>query len=155
MRQRAWTTVRTARGALMVVGVCGAALLTACGGVQTGSPAASDPSTSTTTTATAAPTGTSAALATPLEVSDKAAQNLCDMMEPELSNWRVQGPTIGRIGLNLMAHEWALTNGVGNQQLLGDTTVVDRTTSAACPDVRTQALEALELPELAAGVLTL
>ncbi|WP_280422328.1 hypothetical protein [Nocardia carnea] len=155
MRQRAWTTVRTARGALMVAGVCGVALLTACGGAQTGSPTASPSDTSATTTATAAPTRTSAAPATPLEVSDKAAQNLCDMLEPELSNWRVQGPTIGRIGLNLMAHEWALTNGVGNTQLLGDTAVVDRATSATCPDVRTQALEALELPELAAGVLTL
>ena len=153
MRQRAWTTVRTARGALMVAGVCGAALLTACGGVQTGSPTASSTATSATTSATAPPTST--APATPLEVSDAAAQNLCDMLEPELSNWRVQGPTIGRIGLNLMVHEWALTNGVGNQQLLGDTAIVDRATSAACPDVRTQALEALELPELAAGVLTL
>ncbi|MFI1461454.1 hypothetical protein [Nocardia carnea] len=155
MRQRAWTTVRTARGALVVAGVCGAALLTACGGVQTGSPAASSSVTSTTTSATAAPTGTGTAPATPLEVSDKAAQNLCAMLEPELSNWRVQGPTIGRIGLNLMAHEWALTNGVGNPQLLGDTAVVDRATTAACPDVRTEALDALGLPELAAGVLTL
>lgn len=154
MRQRAWTTARTARSALMVVGVCGAALLTACGGGQTGSPTPSSSATSTTTEATAAPS-TSAAPKTPIKVSDKAAQNLCDMMEPELSNWRVQGPTIGRFGLNLMVHEWALTNGVGNPQLLSDPGVVDRTTSATCPDVRTQALEALELAELADGVLRL
>ncbi len=154
MRQRAWTTARTARGALMVAGVCGAALLTACGGAQTGSPTADSSGTST-TSATAAPSPTGAAPATPLEVSDKAAQNLCAMMKPELSNWRIQGPTLGRVSLNLMAHEWALTNGIGNTRLLGDTAVVDRATSATCPDVRTQALEALELPELAAGVLTL
>ncbi|MGI5220475.1 hypothetical protein [Nocardia sp. CA-290969] len=156
MRQRAWTTARTARGALMVAGVCGAVLLTACGGVQTGSPAASSSDASATGSATtSAPARTSAAPSTPLEVSDKAAENLCAMMRPELSNWRVQGPTLGRVGLNLMAHEWALTNGIGNPQLLSDPAVIDRATSASCPDVRTQAIEALELPDLAAGVLRL
>lgn len=139
----------------MVAGVCGAALLTACGGVQTGSDTASSTAASATTSASTSATRTSAAPSTPLEVSDKAAENLCAMMRPELSNWRVQGPTLGRVGLNLMAHEWALTNGIGNPQLLSDPEVIDRATSAACPDVRTQAIEALELPDLAAGVLRL
>lgn len=146
MRRRAWTT----RGALTVAGVCGAVLLTACGGVQTGSedtsPAASSAS------ATTSATTSSAAPATPLEVSDKAAQNLCDMMRPELSNWRVQGPTLGRIGLNAMVHEWALTNGGINAQVLADKAVVDRVTVKACPDVHDEAVQALELPDLAAGL---
>jgi hypothetical protein len=155
MRQRAWTTATTARGALMVAGVCGAVLLTACGGVQTGSgtPASSEASTTTSAT-TSEPTGTNAA-PTEIEVSDKAAQNLCDMMRPELPNWRVQGPTVGRFGLNLMAHEWAFTNGVGNGQILADKAVVDRVTTETCPDVRTQAIEALELPDLASGLASL
>lgn len=142
MRQRAWTT----RGALLVAGVCGAALLTACGGMQSGSEA------SDATSATSAPRSTGAAPATPLEVSDQAARNLCDMMEPELSNWRVQGPTLGRVGLNAMVHEWALTNGAINAQVLGDKAVVDRVTTEACPDVHTQAVQALELPDLASGL---
>lgn len=146
MRRRAWTT----RGALTVAGVCGAILLTACGGVQTGSedtsPAASSAS------ATTSATTSSAAPATPLEVSDKAAQNLCDMMRPELSNWRVQGPTLGRIGLNAMVHEWALTNGGINAQVLADKAVVDRVTLKACPDVHDEAVQALELPDLASGL---
>ncbi len=146
MRRRAWTT----RGSLTVAGVCGAILLTACGGVQTGSedtsPAASSAS------ATTSATTSSAAPATPLEVSDKAAQNLCDMMRPELSNWRVQGPTLGRIGLNAMVHEWALTNGGINAQVLADKAVVDRVTVKACPDVHDEAVQALELPDLASGL---
>jgi hypothetical protein len=123
-------------------------LLTACGGVQTGSedtsPAAS------TSSATTSATTSSAAPATPLEVSDKAAQNLCDMMRPELSNWRVQGPTLGRIGLNAMVHEWALTNGGIN--VLADKAVVDRVTLEACSDVHDEAVRALELPDLASGL---
>jgi hypothetical protein len=125
-------------------------LLTACGGVQTGSedtsPAAS------TSSATTSATTSSAAPATPLEVSDKAAQNLCDMMRPELSNWRVQGPTLGRIGLNAMVHEWALTNGGINAQVLADKPVVDRVTLEACSDVHDEAVRALELPDLASGL---
>lgn len=146
MRRRAWTT----RGALTVAGVCGAVLLTACGGMQTGSedssPAAS------TSSATTAATTSSAAPGTPLEVSGKAAQNLCDMMRPELSNWRVQGPTLGRIGLNAMVHEWALTNGGINAQVLADKAVVDRATLEACSDVHDEAVRALELPDLASGL---
>ncbi|WP_245664589.1 hypothetical protein [Nocardia grenadensis] len=130
--------------------MCGAILLTACGGVQTGSedtsPAASSAS------ATTSATTSSAAPATPLEVSDKAAQNLCDMMRPELSNWRVQGPTLGRIGLNAMVHEWALTNGGINAQVLADKAVVDRVTVKVCPDVHDEAVQALELPDLASGL---
>ncbi|MFI2230794.1 hypothetical protein [Nocardia testacea] len=147
MRRRAWTT----RGALTVAGVCGAVLLTACGGVQTGSEDTSAAASTASATATSKTTG-SAAPATPLEVSDKAAQNLCDMMRPELSNWRVQGPTLGRIGLNAMVHEWALTNGGINAQVLADKAVVDRATVQACSDVHDEAVRALELPDLASGL---
>ncbi|MEU1986177.1 hypothetical protein [Nocardia sp. NPDC019395] len=141
----------------MTAGVCGAVLLTACGGVQTGSgtPASSETSETSSSAATSTKTSTSAAPATPLGVTDKAAQNLCDMMRPELSNWRVQGPTLGRVGLNLMVHEWALTNGIGNAAVLADKGVVDRATTETCPDVRTQAIEALEIPDLASGLASL
>jgi ribosome maturation factor RimP len=74
------------------------------------------------------------------------------MMRPELSNWRVQGPTLGRIGLNAMVHEWALTNGGINAQLLADKAVVDRVTLEACSDVHDEAVRALELPDLASGL---
>ncbi|MFI9534804.1 hypothetical protein ACIG56_16320 [Nocardia fusca] len=133
-----------------MAGVCGAVLLTACGGVQTGSEGTS-PAASTSSATTSATTS-SAAPATPLEVSDKAAQNLCDMMRPELSNWRVQGPTLGRIGLNAMVHEWALTNGGINAQVLADKAVLDRVTLEACSDVHDEAVRALELPDLASGL---
>ncbi|MEU4316508.1 hypothetical protein [Nocardia sp. NPDC024068] len=128
-------------------------LLTGCGGMQTGSPApASSGAPATTTGTSSAPQSTGAAPATPLEVPDAAAQNLCAMMQPELSNWRVQGPTLGRVGLNALVHEWALTNGGINGQVLADKAVVDRVTTQACPDAHTQAVEALELPDLASGL---
>ncbi|TLF63798.1 hypothetical protein FEK33_27255 [Nocardia asteroides NBRC 15531] len=85
-------------------------------------------------------------------ISDAAAGQLCDLIRPELSNFRVQGPTLGRFALNTMVHEWALRNGGINAQVLADKAIVDRVTTGACADVRTEALTALELPTLAAGL---
>ncbi|NUP28480.1 MAG: hypothetical protein HOQ44_17625, partial [Nocardia sp.] len=60
----------------MVAGVAGAVLLTGCGGVQTGSPDTSPAASAASTTGSVTATG--AASTTPLEIPDKAAQNLCD-----------------------------------------------------------------------------
>jgi hypothetical protein len=74
------------------------------------------------------------------------------MIRPELSNWRVQGPTLGRIGLNALVHEWALRNGGINGQVLADKPIIDQITAKSCADVRQQAIEALELSDLASGL---
>ncbi|MFG1792032.1 hypothetical protein [Nocardia sp. NPDC049149] len=74
------------------------------------------------------------------------------MIRPELSNWRVQGPTLGKIGLNALVHEWALRNGGINGAVLSDKPVIDRLTTKSCSDVRQQAIEALQISDLAAGL---
>ncbi|WP_280234429.1 hypothetical protein [Nocardia cyriacigeorgica] len=141
------------RSTLVVAGVCAAVVLTACGG-ESGS-GSSEAGGSTTIAPTSVPTPggvTPPAPGKPLEVSDSAATGLCEMIRPELSNWRVQGPTLGRIGLNAMVHDWALRNGAINAQVLADKPSIDRITVKACPDVRQQAVDALELPDLASGL---
>lgn len=145
MRERSWIS----RCALVVAGVCGAVALTACGSGGEAGPASTTTGSSTVTSSAE----TSAVPGTPLQVPATAAKNLCDMMRPELSNWRIQGPTIGRVGLNAMVHEWALTNGGINARVLADKPVVDRVTTETCPDVRQQAIEALNLPDLASGLV--
>ncbi|MBF6175581.1 hypothetical protein IU476_29360 [Nocardia blacklockiae] len=87
-----------------------------------------------------------------MAVPDQVAKQLCDRIQPQLSDWRVQGPTLGRVALNITVHEWAAANGGINMQVLGDKAVVDRITTATCSDTRTQALQALELPDLASGI---
>ncbi|WP_243655068.1 hypothetical protein [Nocardia alba] len=121
-----------------------AATLTACAGT----PPASTGTAATTTSAaptTAAPAGT-------LTISPSSAAQLCDMIRPELSNFRVQGPTLGRISLNAMVHDWGFRNGGINGHVLADKAMIDRVTTESCADVRTEALTALELPSLAAGL---
>ncbi|MEV2224675.1 hypothetical protein AB0E01_33050 [Nocardia vinacea] len=134
-----------------MAGLFAAAALTACG--SDSSPAPTGSSSSTTGSATATSAGkTTSAPTTTLEISDASATQLCDMIRPELSNWRVQGPTLGKIGLNALVHEWALRNGGINGHVLADKAMIDRITTKSCADVHQQAIEALELPDLASGI---
>ncbi|MBF6330317.1 hypothetical protein IU452_17485 [Nocardia transvalensis] len=87
-----------------------------------------------------------------MQITDEAGKQLCEALQPQLSDWRVQGPTLGRAALNITIHEWAAKNGGINLQVLADKPVVDRITTKNCPDVRTQALQALELQDLASGI---
>ncbi|MFI7669073.1 hypothetical protein [Nocardia sp. NPDC049526] len=138
------------RSTLVVAGLFAAAALTACG--SDSSPAPTGSSSSTTGSATATSAGKTTSAPTTLEISDASATQLCDMIRPELSNWRVQGPTLGRIGLNALVHEWALRNGGINGHVLADKAMIDRITTKSCADVHQQAIEALELPDLASGI---
>ncbi|MBF6127135.1 hypothetical protein [Nocardia brasiliensis] len=139
------------RSTLLLAGVFAAAALTACGTESNPAPTGSSGTTTGSATATSKPSSTAPKPGTP-EISDAAAAQLCDMIRPELSNWRVQGPTLGRIGLNAMVHEWALRNGGINGAVLADKPVIDRITTKSCPDVHKQAIEALELTDLASGL---
>ncbi|WP_245663312.1 hypothetical protein [Nocardia inohanensis] len=153
---------RTRRVPLLAAAVAAVALTAACGGNSTDNTGSSQPQGSSTT----APGGSSAkpttsggattsgkANGTQLTVSDEAAKSLCDLLRPQLSDWRVQGPTLGKIALNATAHEWALKNGGINIQMLSDKDVLDRVTQANCSDVRDQALSALQISSLAQGVV--
>ncbi len=150
MSQSRWMT----RGALGTAGLAAIALIAGCGGGgTTGSPepaGSSGPATST--AAHASGSATAGKTQGPVEVPDQVAKQLCDRIQPQLSDWRVQGPTLGRVALNITVHEWAALNGGLNMQVLGDKSVVDRITTTSCPDVRSQALQALELSDLAAGI---
>ena len=142
MPQSRWIS----RSTLLLAGLCTAAALTAC--TTTGDPqpaGTAAPNSSSASGSTAAPTTT-------LEISDTSATQLCQLIEPELSAWRVQGPTVGKIGLNALVHQWGVQQGGINGHILHDKSLIDTVTTKSCPDVRQQAIEALGLPNLAAGL---
>ncbi|WP_228002551.1 hypothetical protein [Nocardia australiensis] len=150
MPQPRWIT----RSTLLLAGVFAAAALTACGTGLDSTPTGSSGSTTGSAAATTVPTGSAtASKPNSPQISDAAGTQLCDMIRPELSNWRVQGPTLGRIGLNAIVHEWALRNGGINAQVLADKAIIDRVTTKSCVDVHQQAIEALELSDLASGLV--
>ncbi|WP_028477373.1 hypothetical protein [Nocardia sp. CNY236] len=154
MRYSRWIS----RHARLAAGVLVAVALTACGSESLPAPSGSSGSTTTVSptepSATAAPDTTSGdAGPNNAEVSDTAATQLCDLIEPELSNWRIQGPTLGKIGLHTLLAEWVFRNSEVAPTIATDKAIIDRVTAQHCPDVRRQALEALKIPDLASGLV--
>jgi hypothetical protein len=134
----------------------GIAVIAGCGGGSTGSSAPGSASTSPPRSvpgSPATPPGTQ--LPAPhTEVTDAMGDALCDSFRPQLSDMRVQGPTLGKVALNIGVHDWALRNGGPNlsMQILGDKAMIDQIMQKRCADVRDQLLQALEIPNLAAGI---
>lgn len=122
--------------------------VTACGSGGT-----SDPAESTTSSAAATTTSATAATATATVTSDQA-QTLCRDLEAQLSDWRTQGPTLGRGGLNILVQTWAAQYGL-NAAVVQNRALVDDATEETCGDVRSQAIDLLEIPDLASGLVGL
>lgn len=136
------------RTSLLGAALAAVALTAACGDNTTTGSSQPKGSGSPLTTAPSTAPSTGAAL----NISEDLAKQLCDMLRPQLSDWRVQGPTLGKIAFNATVLQWATQNGF-LLQLPGDRGVVDRVTTKSCSDVRDQTLSALEIPNMAAGLV--
>ncbi|EME21637.1 hypothetical protein [Rhodococcus triatomae] len=86
-------------------------------------------------------------------VTTTQAEQLCSEMESQLQNWRTYTPTIGKGGLNTVVGSWAAQNGINMIDLIAHKARIDVITTAQCPDVRDGALYALEIPDLATGLI--
>ncbi|USC13374.1 MULTISPECIES: hypothetical protein [Rhodococcus] len=140
------------RRTLLAVAVAGATIA-ALGGCASGG----QPAPTGSTTASAQPTtGTGAAAepsALPGGVTEAQAAELCSQMEAQLQSWRTYTPSMSKPGLNLLVGEWAARNGIDMLALAQDRDRVDTIASAQCPEVRSQALEALQIPTLASALV--
>ncbi|MFD6161127.1 hypothetical protein ACFWF7_13875 [Nocardia sp. NPDC060256] len=87
------------------------------------------------------------------QISAAAAKQLCDMMRPDIDKWRTDGAAVGRVSFNGTVHDWAARNGGLNGAVLKDRGVVDQITTQHCPDVRQQALGALDTDDLASALV--
>lgn len=130
----------------VVVGVMAAsAMLAACGDDDTDTSAPTTaPVTMPSTTAT---TGTDEDKVTP-----EAARQLCDMIAPEIDNWRDQGTVLGKVSFNGTVQNWAARNQGLNDEVIRDKSIIDDVTTETCPDVRDQATKVLEVPDLASAL---
>ena len=134
------------RGAVALAGA--AALLvvaTACSTGTTNTGSSSPTTTAPTSTVTETPANAA--------ITDAQKQQLCTDLEAQLSNWRVQGPTLGRGGLNILVQTWAAQSGVINLQVVQNRALVDDITKETCSDVRDEAIRSLDIPDLASGLV--
>lgn len=88
----------------------------------------------------------------PDQVTPEAAKLLCDMISPEIANWRKQDATAAEVSFNLTVHDWAARSGGLNTLVVRDRGIVDTITDQTCPDTRKQALDALRIGRLADGL---
>lgn len=109
--------------------------------------------TGSSSTTTVAPTTTVTAPPADAVITDAQKQQLCTDLEAQLSNWRVQGPTLGRGGLNILVQTWAAQSGVINLQVVQNRTIVDEITTETCSEVRDEAIRSLDIPDLASGLV--
>ncbi|MGA9874017.1 MAG: hypothetical protein WBQ44_23135 [Rhodococcus sp. (in: high G+C Gram-positive bacteria)] len=86
-------------------------------------------------------------------ITDQQREQLCTDLGEQLQEWRIQGPTLGRGGLNIVVQTWAAQSGVINLQVVQNRAIVDEITSAQCPDVREEAMRSLDIPDLASGLV--
>lgn len=127
----------------IVVAAAAMTILGACAPAQDSDPATTTERSTGATTEDAGPGG----------VTEAQAADLCSRMEGQLSNWRTYTPSVGRGGFNILVGEWGAANGVDLLALAGDRARIDTITSEQCPDVRDEAITALEIPDLAAGLV--
>ena len=147
MKLRRGSTFEARRSAVAVVGA--AALLTLIGACSTDTTNTG----SSSSTTTVAPTTTVTAPPAEAVITDAQKQQLCTDLEAQLSNWRVQGPTLGRGGLNILVQTWAAQSGVINLQVVQNRAIVDDITTETCSDVRDEAIRSLDIPDLASGLV--
>lgn len=140
---------RYSRVAVSLTGA--AAVLAAVGACSTDSATTGSASSLTPSTTVAPTTTTPAVLAD--GITDQQKQQLCSDLGEQLQEWRIQGPTLGRGGLNIVVQTWAAQSGVINLQVIQNRGIVDEITTENCADVRTEALQSLDLPDLASGLV--
>jgi hypothetical protein len=135
---------------LVACAFAGTAALTACSDEEN-SPAPATP-TDQKITMTFPKPSSSSELPNPDQITPEAAKQLCDMMRPEIDNWRAQGSTLGKVAFNGTVHNWAARNGGLNDTVLENRGIIDTITTQNCPDVRQQTLAALDISDLASGL---
>ncbi|OZC76218.1 hypothetical protein CH251_08395 [Rhodococcus sp. 06-462-5] len=143
---RRGTTSIAGRSAVAVASA--AALLAVLGACSTDTT-----NTGSSSTTTIAPTTTVTTPPADAVITDAQKQQLCTDLEAQLSNWRVQGPTLGRGGLNILVQTWAAQSGVINLQVVQNRAIVDEITTETCSDVRDEAIRSLDIPDLASGLV--
>ncbi len=140
---------RPGRVAVSIVGA--AALAATIGACSTDSATTGSSSDLAPTSTPATPTTTQVDPADAITAEQR--QQLCSDLSEQLQEWRIQGPTLGRGGLNIVVQTWAAQSGVINLQIVQNRSIVDDITIEDCPDVREEAMRSLDIPDLASGLV--
>lgn len=86
-------------------------------------------------------------------ISSRAAQDLCEKLQSHVPGWRGKDDVLVKTQFNGVVHEWAARNNGINIAIVRHRDVLDTTTSATCPQVRADTLQATGTTDLASALV--
>ena len=149
---------RNLRGAaLPLAAVAAAALVAGC--TTVGEPTAATQS-GEVTSAAGSPAGTASgtdapesAPGLPSGVTTEMAQALCEDLDAQTQSMRTYTVTPGKVTLNTVVGVWTMRYNVNAVDLAQHRDRVDQILEVQCPTVRTDVMSALQIPDVASGLL--
>lgn len=143
--------------ALPVLAIAAAGLMTACTTVgeptTTAGTGAGTTTGSGTSSGGASQPGTAPAAGLPSGVTPDMAQDLCDSLAGQAQSMRTYTPTIGKVTLNTTVGTWSMKYNLNLVDLAQNRGKVDQILETQCPAVRTDVITALNIPDIASGLL--
>lgn len=94
-----------------------------------------------------------AAAGLPSGVTPDMAQNLCDDLAGQAQSMRTYTPTIGKVTLNTTVGTWSMKYNLNLVDIAQHPEKIDQVLEAQCPTVRADVISALQIPDIASGLL--
>lgn len=139
--------------ALPLLAVAAAGLMAACTtvGDTTNTAGTASPESSTPATSSSAPAPAADGL--PSGVTAEMAQGLCDDLSEQTQSMRTYTVTVGKVTLNGAVGAWAMKHNLNLVDLAQHREKVDQILESQCPGVRAEVMQALQLPDIASGLV--
>ena len=141
--------------ALPVLAVAAAAMMTACTTVGEPSSTAGSDSGAPSTSASdnSSPSAPAPAEGLPTGINTEMAQSLCDDLGAQAQSMRTYTLTVGKVTLNGTVGTWSMRYNINLVDLAQNREKVDQILEVQCPDIRAEVIRALEIPDIASGLL--
>ncbi|WP_227982034.1 hypothetical protein [Nocardia spumae] len=85
-------------------------------------------------------------------ITPTAASDLCQKLQSHVEGWRGKDAVLVKTQFNGVVQEWAARNNGINIAVVRNRDVIDKTTTATCPQVRTDTLVATGTTDLASAL---
>ncbi|MFE6921343.1 hypothetical protein ACFVAV_09890 [Nocardia sp. NPDC057663] len=91
---------------------------------------------------------------TPTEptISQASVDELCGILGGQKGTWKALGPQVARVAFTGAMELWTVQDPVANAAIAWNRHIVDTVTTRTCPEVRTDTLTVLDLPDLKTAI---
>ena len=145
-------TLTLRKTAVPIIALATASLMAACTSVDEPTTTA-DSGLATSETSSPSATADAPTGGLPSGITTDIAQNLCDDLSAQTQAMRTYTVTVGKVTLNGTVGTWSMRHNLNLVDLAQHREKVDQILEVQCPDVRTEVMSALQIPDVASGLL--